>query len=236
MHVHLNGPPLLHIHHDKRRSPVFRDLPPQGLAELDAISMPVEYPAGAILMRQGDRPGFVRVVCHGRVNIYTSSQEGKSLLLKMAGEGAVLGLGSAIGGLPNETTAEAYEHCIVEAIHDKDFLVFLSRHGTVCWQVLQMLAAENHELLMNARRVALSDSVAANLAKLLLDWETTIQRATGNKQFNMLLTHQEIAEMVGASRETVTRTLVHFRQNGWIRIQGALLEILQRKKMENISI
>ncbi|MDR5729878.1 MAG: Crp/Fnr family transcriptional regulator [Terriglobia bacterium] len=219
-----------------RRSPAFHNLPPHALAELDAISVPVEYPGGAILMRQGDRPDCIRVVCHGRVKIYTSSQEGKSLLLKIASEGEVLGLVPAIRGIPYEMTAEASGPCVVDEIQNKDFLTFLFRHKTVCWQALQMVAAENHELLVNARRVALSDSVAGNLAKLLLDWETTIQRTTGSKQFKMLLTHQEIAEMVGTSRETVTRTLLHFRQNRWIRIEGVSMEILQREKMENISI
>jgi DNA-binding GntR family transcriptional regulator len=48
--------------------------------------------------------------------------------------------------------------------------------------------------------------------------------------------HQEIAEMVGSTRETVTRTLAQFRQNGWIRTQGVSVEILQQEKMRNISI
>ncbi len=217
-------------------STAFRGLSPQALVELDAISIPTEYPSGAVLARQEDPSEFVRLVCYGRVKTYTSSQDGKSLLLKIGAKGEAIGMAAVIAGRPYDSTAEAYEPCMVHAIHSKDFLVLLSHHRTVCWQALQMMAQENHELLLNARRVALSVSVAANLAKLLLDWETTIQRTTGNKQFHMLLTHQEIAEMVGTSRETVTRTLVHFRQNGWIRIQGISMEILQRARMENISI
>ncbi|MGO8719622.1 MAG: Crp/Fnr family transcriptional regulator [Acidobacteriaceae bacterium] len=198
--------------------------------------MPVEYPAGATLMRQGDPAEFVRIVCGGRVKIYTSSQEGKTLLLSIASPGVILGLVSAIGQIPYETTAEAYGPCVVNEIRDGEFLTFLFRRRTVCCQVMRMLAAENRELLVNARRVALSGSVAGNVAKLLLDWGTTMSSRNGKKHFNMVLTHQEIAEMVGTTRETVTRTLAQFRQNGWIRVQGVSMEILQQEKMRNISI
>ena len=215
---------------------LFRHLSPQSLAELDAISSAAAYPAGTVLMRQGDTPNCVSILLHGRVKIYTSSQEGKSLLLKIAGEGAACGLASVVAGLPYETTVEAYAPCTVQAIRSKDFHAFLFRHNAVCWQALQIIAEENHELLVNARRVALSGSVAGNLARLLLDWETTLQQSNGGKHFNLLLTHQEIAEMVGTARETVTRTLVHFRQSGWIRVQGVSIEVLQREQLENISI
>ena len=187
-------------------------------------------------MRQGDPPHFVRILCDGRVKISTASQDGKSLLLKIASAGTVLGLVSAVRRIRYETTAEAYGPCIVNEIPDQDFLDFLFRHRHAGWQVMQMLADENHELLVNARRVALSGTVAGNVAKLLLDWGATVTDIDGNKHFNMVLTHQEIAEMVGTTRETVTRTLASFRQHGWIRIHGASVEILQREKMKGIAI
>ena len=187
-------------------------------------------------MRQGDPPHFVRILCNGRVKISTASQDGKSLLLKIASPGAILGLVSAVRQSKYETTAEAYGRCSVNEISDRDFLDFLFRHRNASWQVMQMLAEENHDLLVNARRVALSGTVAGNVAKLLLDWGATITANHGMKHFNMVLTHQEIAEMVGTTRETVTRTLGSFRQHGWICVHGASVEILQREKMKGISI
>lgn len=187
-------------------------------------------------MRQGDLPHFVRILCIGRAKISTASQDGKSLLLKIAGAGTILGLDSAVRQINYETTAEAYGSCIVNEIHDQYFLDFLFRHRNASWQVMQMLAEENHDLLVNARRVALSGTVAGNVAKLLLDWGATVSEIDGRKHFNMVLTHQEIAEMVGTTRETVTRTLASFRQNGWIRIHGASVELLQQEKMKGISI
>lgn len=81
-----------------------------------------------------------------------------------------------------------------------------------------------------------SGTVAGNIATLLLDWGAIINEVDRKKHLNMLLTHQEIAEMVGTTRETVTRTLASFRQHGWIRIHGASMEILQQEKLKDISI
>lgn len=225
----------LHLPYSSSRHPAFSNLPPEALTELDAISALVEYPPGVILMRQGESSKFVRIVCSGRVKISTSSQEGKTLLLRIAGPGTVLDLASVIEKIAYETTAEAYGPCLVQEIPDEDFLTFLLRRRTICRQVMQMLAAENRELLVQARRMALSGTIAGNVAKLLLDWGTTMNCGNGKKQFTMVLTHQEIAEMVGTTRETVTRTLVQFRQNGWIRIHGASLEILQQEKLRSIA-
>jgi CRP/FNR family transcriptional regulator len=217
-------------------SDAFYSLPPETLSELDAISAPVEFPSGTTLMRQGDPPHFVRILSDGRAKITTASQDGKVLLLNIAREGAILGLVSAIRRIKYETTAEAYGPCVVNEIADQDFLDFLFRHRNANWQVMQMLAEENHLLLVNARRVALSGTVAGNVAKLLLEWGATMNDSLGRTHFNMVLTHQEIAEMVGTTRETVTRTLASFRHQGWIRVHGASVEILQQEKMKDISI
>jgi CRP/FNR family transcriptional regulator len=229
-------PASLHLPYCRSGSDAFCSLPPETLSELDAISVPVEYQNGATLMRQGDSPNLVRILCVGRVKISTSSQDGKTLLLNIACTGAILGLVSAIGRMKYETTVEAYGPCVVNEIHDQDFLDFLFHHRNASWQVMQMLAEENHDLLVNARRVALSGTVAGNVAKLLLDWGATMSDSLGQKHFNMVLTHQEIAEMVGTTRETVTRTLASFRHDGWIRVHGASVEILQQEKMKGISI
>ncbi|MES2220842.1 MAG: Crp/Fnr family transcriptional regulator [Acidobacteriota bacterium] len=214
----------------------FSHLPPETLADLDAISKGVEYRDEATLMRQGDAPQFVKILLDGRAKISTASQDGKVLLLNFANAGTILGLVSAIRQIKFETTAEAYGHCLVNEIDGQEFLDFLHRHRNACWQVTRMLADENHELLVNARRVALSGTVAGNIAKLLLDWGATVNEIDGRRHFNMVLTHQEIAEMVGTTRETVTRTLASFRQSGWIRIHGASVELLQQEKMKGIAI
>lgn len=230
------APASLHLPDCRSQNGAFYSLPPETLAELDSISEHAEYPDGTTLMRQGDSPSVVKILYKGRAKITTSSQDGKTLLLNITSAGAILGLVSAIRRIRHETTAEAQGPCLVNEIHDRDFFDFLFRHRNASWQVMQMLAEENRDLLMNARRVALSGSVAGNVAKLLLDWGATMGDSLEKARFTLGLTHQEIAEMVGTTRESVTRTLASFRHDGWIRIHGASIEILQEDKMKRISI
>ena len=233
----LHRPPQSCTHCNHLDLQDFCNLPPQTLAEMDAISMPVDYPSGSMLMRQGDPSEFVRILCHGRAKIYTTAPDGKVLLLKVVGSGAILGLLCTIKGIvPYQTTAEACEPCTVKAIRSKEFLDFLSRNHAACWHSFQELAEQTHALLLDTRRLALSGSVAGRLAKLLLDWEATTSQSYGTRHFNIALTHLEIAETIGSTRETVTRTLGQFRRDGWIRTKGVSVEILRRDKMEGISI
>lgn len=210
-------------------------MPPESRVELIAISRPIEYAAGEAIQRQGDASHSVHVLRYGHAKVFTSSRDGKALFVKITSAGEIMGLGPVVRHKPYETTSEAYGPCIVDAILDTDFVAFLSRHSNACWRVLQMLAEENQQLLVNARRVALSATVAGNVARLLLDWEMSVVPIHGTKHFNMVLTHQEIAEMVGTTRETVTRTIGRFRREGWIRVHGASVQILQPQKMNALS-
>jgi CRP/FNR family cyclic AMP-dependent transcriptional regulator len=225
-----------HLSFRRPDSGAFYSLPPETLAELDSIAERVEYPDGTTLMRQGDPPYRVKILYEGRAKITTSSQDGKTLLLNITGAGAILGLVSAIRRIKYEMTAEAHGPCVVNEMHYQEFLDFLLRHRNANWRVMQMLAEENRDLMVNARRVALSGSVAGNVAKLLLDWGATMSDGLQRKRYNLGLTHQEIAEMVGTTRESVTRALANFRHDGWIRVHGASVEILQEDKMKRISI
>jgi CRP/FNR family cyclic AMP-dependent transcriptional regulator len=226
----------LQISYGRSESAQIYGLPPETLADLNSLGEVVEYPDGTNLMRQGDLPSQVKILSRGRAKVTTSSREGKTLFLNIAGAGGILGLVSAIRRIKYEATALAYGPCVVNEIDDQDFFDFLSHHRSANWQVMQMLAEENCDLLVNARRVALSGSVAGSVARLLLDWSATLGEGVESKRYNLGLTHQEIAEMVGTTRESVTRTLAHFRSDGWIRVHGASVEILQEDKMKRISI
>lgn len=71
---------------------MLNDLRPETRVELDAISLPVEYAAGATILRQGDTSAWVHILRHSRAKVFTSSREGKALLLKIAKDNDVLGL------------------------------------------------------------------------------------------------------------------------------------------------
>jgi CRP/FNR family transcriptional regulator len=181
---------------------MFCNLTPEALADYDGIGIMMSHARGAKLFSEGDPARNVFVICFGQVKISSTSRDGKTMILKIAGPGDVMGLSAVLANVPHEVTAEAIEPC--QVFHD-------------------------------AKRLALSGSAAGRLARLLLDWG----RATGNGKhevrFTMALTHEEIANMAGTSRETVTRLLNQFRRDQWITIKGSSLTITQPDQLERLT-
>ncbi|MGA2085779.1 MAG: helix-turn-helix domain-containing protein, partial [Terracidiphilus sp.] len=89
----------------------------------------------------------------------------------------------------------------------------------------------------DAKRLALSGSAAGRLARLLLDWSRAASNGNGKQElrFTMALTHEEIANMAGTSRETVTRLLNQFRRDQWITIKGSSMTIVKPDQLERLT-
>src|SRR5579859_6139528 len=123
-------------HHEER---IFCDLPPAALEALAAITSSATYPKGATLFVEGQTPRGVFILCAGRVKLSTSSSLGKTLILRMAESGEVLGLPGTVTGKPYELTAEVAEPTQANFVTRADFLAFLREHGEAALRVAQQL-------------------------------------------------------------------------------------------------
>ena len=174
----------------------------------------------------------VFVVCSGKVKLSSTSKLGKTLILRIAGPGDVLGLGAAIAGERYEVTAETVEPTQLKSIEREDFLAFLQRHGEGSLHAAQALSAEYRSTFFDARRLALSATAAGRLASVLLDWGRAAQCGKTEMRFTMALTHEELANLIGSSRETVTRMMGKFRREKLIQVRGATILVLAPEKLE----
>src|SRR5437660_12587456 len=96
----------------KLRHPIFLgDLPRKSLQELDRIKFANAFPAGAVLFVEGQSPRGIYVICSGRVKLTATSREGKTLILRIAEAGEVLGLHGTVSGKPYELSAETLQPC-----------------------------------------------------------------------------------------------------------------------------
>jgi CRP/FNR family transcriptional regulator len=157
------------------------------------------------------------------------------MILKLAGPGDVMGLSAVLANVTHEVTAEAIEPCQVKAIRKQEFVDFLGRHGIASMHAAHSLSAEYLTVFHDARRLALSSSAAGRLARLLLDWGRSAATSKTELRFTMALTHEEIANMAGTSRETVTRLLNQFRRDQWITIQGSSMLISKPDQLERLT-
>ncbi|MEO6924509.1 MAG: Crp/Fnr family transcriptional regulator [Bryocella sp.] len=214
---------------------MFCNLKALALADFESIGTPEVLERGDRLFAEGDPSRGVFVLCTGRVKLSCTSRDGKTLLLKIASSGDVLGLGAVISGSSYEVTAEAIEPIEAKYIRKAEFLSFLQNHGEASLHAAQALSEQYKATFLEARRLALSGSAAARLAGVLLDWGRADSPGNPELSFTMGLTHEELANMVGSSRETVTRTLGQFKRDNLIEIRGSSISLLSPERLAEIS-
>ncbi len=217
-----------------RQDRIFCDLPQLALQALDAISSSATYPKGAILFVEGQEPRGVFILCNGRVKLMAGSADGKSLILRIADPGEIVGLPGTISGKPYELTAEALEPLQANFIPREAFLHFLREHGDAAVKVAQILSEIYHATCREVRYLGLSGSAAEKLARFLLDWTDSHSDNGAELRSTLTLTHEEIAEMIGASRETVTRLFAEFKRKKLIKVHGSTLVITNKVGLEQL--
>ncbi|MDE3105959.1 MAG: Crp/Fnr family transcriptional regulator [Acidobacteriota bacterium] len=214
---------------------MFCNLSPEALADFDKIGTQQRVTKGTVLFREAD-PGLSAVViCSGQVKLSCTSKEGKTLILKIAMPGDVLGLSAVITGATYEVTAEALLPTQVKFVERADLVKFLEQHGEASMHAAKTLSEEYKSVFFDARRLALSPSVAGRLATVLLDWGRTAACGKPEMRFTMALTHEELANMAGTSRETVTRLLGKFQKDKLIQVRGASILILSPDRLAQLS-
>ncbi len=214
---------------------MFCNLSDSALADFQKLGVKRFLPKGIRLFEEDQPSTGVFVLCTGQVKLSCTSREGKTLILKIALPGDVLGLGAVISGSKYEVTAEVIEPTEIKNIRRQEFLEFLEKHGEASLHAAKSLSEEYKTAFFDARRLALSGSAAERLASLLLDWARMASCGKPEMRFTMALTHEELANMVGSSRETVTRLLSKFKRDKLIQIRGASILVLDPVKLEQLA-
>ncbi len=216
---------------DRRHPDFFCELPDNSLQALDATSYVTSYPSEALLFVEGQAPRGVFVVCRGQVKLSVIAEDGRTLILKIAGPGEVLGLSACIAGRPYEVTAETLSPCSVNFIKLEDFRRLLQHEPEICLQVARQISVQYQNACRELRWVGLSRSADWRLASLLLSWAEDRDTVS----YKMTLTHEELAQMIGTTRETVTRVLARFRKQGLIQQRGATLVLSNKLALQDIA-
>jgi CRP/FNR family transcriptional regulator len=221
-----------------REQRLFCDLPNQALARLQDIKATSVYPKGALLCLEGQPPRGIFVLCTGRAKLITTSAEGKSIILRIAEPGEVLGLTAVVSNSAYEATIETLEPSQANFISQTDFVRFLRDYPDVGLKVAKQLTHNCKCAYGEIRSIGLSNSVPEKIAKLVLRWAEQPIPAAGRKSneiaIHVTLTQEEIAQFVGTSRETVSRVLGDFRRKGWLRMKGVIWTILDKSALEGM--
>ena len=217
-----------------RASHAFCNMQPEPVEALDTIKFTAAYPKGALLFVEGEQPRGVYILCSGRAKLTTTSTEGRTLIVKIANHGEILGASAAILGKPYEVSAEMLEPSQVSFIRRDDFLRFLNAYSEACMHTAQQLSEKYEAAQREIRSLGLAHTTSEKLAKLLLGWSEEGEETPQGTRMQVLLTHEEIAQMIGTTRETVTRLLSDFKRKKLITVKGSSLFLVGKEQMRDM--
>ena len=219
-----------------RNDRMFCNLPEHAIERMESMKATAAYPKGALLCLEGQPARGIFILCHGHAKISTSSADGKTIIVRIAGPGEVLGLSATLSGKPHDFTVETMEPTQANFIGRTDFLKFLAEYASIGIKVASQLTHNCHCAYEEIRSLGLSRSVPEKMARLLLQWSqnsaVTRKSKEGKMQLKVTLTQEEIAQMIGSSRETVSRVLSEFKKERILQIKGSDWIILDKSSLE----
>lgn len=200
--------------------------------EFESLRTFSEYPPETTLFVEQQVPDSVLFLLTGQVKLSLNSRAGKRVILGVACPGETLGLASAFSRSPYDITAETVAPCRIASIAGEDFLGFLTRHPSVYVNVVRELCLECTRACRQVRRLGLTVTASAKLVRFLLDQCAVAPQTERGTRLFCALTHTEIGECIGISRETVTRLLSDFRSRELLESRGSTLIISDRRALE----
>jgi len=219
-----------------RKDGFFCQMKPETLADFQKIKFTSLYPAAAVLFVEGQVPRGVYMLCKGRVKLTMASPSGKTVIVRVVEAGELLGLHSVISGDAHEVTAETLQPCQVDFIRSDDFKKLLHDHGDASLRAMQQFSNYYRGACHQIRYLGLTPSATEKMACFLLESAVHGQETPKGIRFNLSLTHEEIAQVVGVTRETVTRSLTELRTKMLISTKGPSVLIKNRSALEAMVV
>jgi CRP/FNR family transcriptional regulator, cyclic AMP receptor protein len=211
---------------------IFQDLTESEMKHLEQVTAMVTTPKGRVFFHPHEQCEVLFILKRGEVAISRTNAEGKKLVVSRLGAGAIFGEMGVLGQRMQESQAEALTECLICVMSRSDVEQLLLKDPRIAMRLAQSLGNRLAEAEARLEDMAFK-SVPARLAGLLLrladekDWRE--RRVVSG------LTHQQLAELVGSYRETVTLTLNQFRESGIVEIGRRKIVLLDEDELERVA-
>ena len=214
-----------------RKAPIFQGLDEAAANTLRASMSPVKLRKGQSLFKEGDEGDILYIVTSGKIKLGTKSQDGRENLLMILGPGEMFGDLSLFDAGPRTATATAVTESRLLSLGQEKVIPWVKEHPEVSLHLLARLASRLRRTNEVVGDLVFSD-VPGRVAKALIDLGVKFGEKREEGLFvNHDLTQEELAQLVGASRETVNKALADFAQRGWLRLEARAVMILDYERM-----
>jgi CRP/FNR family transcriptional regulator, cyclic AMP receptor protein len=203
---------------------------------LESVKSVVNLPKHARLLEEGKIPEGIFVLLRGSVKLFVAMKGSKTLILQVVQSGEVLGLSATMSSKPAEYTAETLSPTQFLYVPRNDFLSLLEGHPEICISVVEVLSHQLREAVNMIHYSSGSQPAVEKLADLLEVWvEENGETTKRGIELKLLLTQEEIGQMIGVSRETVSRLLAEFEQQGILELEGSRVTVLKGRHLEDLK-
>ena len=218
-----------------RKKQFFCNLSVHALQGLHDIKASTAYRRGSMLFMEGRQARGVFLLCSGEAKLSASSFTGRIIITKISEPGDVLGLNAIIANRPYEVTAEMMVPGQANFIPRASLLQFRKDHGEVTSRIVEQLSRDYNAASEELRLLGLTRSPAEKFATLLLSWWNKTAPGSHLAEIHLTLNHEEIAEILDTTRETVSRLFGKFERERLLQLKGKALVIRNRRALEKIA-
>ena len=212
----------------------FSDFSPAVSQALHSVECTLSCPTGAVLFAEAQPARGVYFLTRGRIKLSVCARDGKTFILRIAEPADAVGVGAAVCNGLYEATAETLEPCEISFIRQGDLLRLMRQYNEFAIRMAEHLSREYNTTCREIFTRMLSETASGRLARLLVGWLDKNGEANAPSQMKFVLTHEEIAQMIGTSRETVTRLFTEFKRRQFIQRNGSTLVVRNRGALESM--
>ncbi|ERH18599.1 MAG: Crp/Fnr family transcriptional regulator [Actinomyces graevenitzii] len=214
------------------RIPLFERMSPEEREELRGMMSQTTLRRGEVLFNEGDSGDRLYILLTGKVKLGHTSVDGRENLLAVLGPGEVVGELTLFDPGPRSTTATAVATTELLALEHNQLMGFIDSHPTLAKDMLRALAVRLRRTNIALADLVFSD-VPGRVAKALLDLAERFGAPTEDGiHVPHDLTQEELAQLVGASRETINKSLAEFVSRGWIRLEGRAVTLIDVERLK----
>lgn len=214
--------------------PIFSDLDQETLEKISKSGIIQSYKKNSVILSEEDSGSALFVIAEGKVKVSRSSNDEKEVILAILNESDFFGEMSLLDGMARSATVTAIEDSKLFIIQRSEFLELLKKYPDVSIALLTELTKRLRSSSMKIKALSLKDA-EGKVATVLLQLADDIGKIRqGIVEIDHLPFQQELANMAGTSRETISRTLHSFAKKGWIELDGSKLRIINYEKFKEM--
>ena len=217
---------MLHKH------PIFCDLDPEAFEQLGRYAKHATLKRGATIFSKGDPGNSLIAVVSGTVKISISSPDGRSAILNLIGPGEIFGEVAVLDGQARTADAIANTNCEIFVIDRREFLPFVRSQPPLAMKFIELLCTRLRWTSDQVEQVILQD-LPGRLASALIRLTERHKEAQGGR--TIVVTQQEISEMVGMSRESINKQLRAWATRNWVRLEHGAIVVLHVESLQEIA-